>query len=90
MFQKRFGGIDDVIKNLTWQIENSGRKDFSSDPIMGNYTWTKGEDKKGHYIAYYDKWDLDIPIEEYGFIGKPFEIYDRIYYNPDTFEPIEN
>jgi hypothetical protein len=57
---------------------------------MGNYTWTKGEDKKGHYIAYYDKWDLDIPIEEYGFIGKPFEIYDRIYYNPDTFEPIEN
>ena len=89
MFEKRLGHIKKPIENLIWQIERRGSKQFSYDEIMGSYTWTKGEDEKGHYISYYDKWDLDIPIEESGFIGKPFEIYDRIYYNPDTFEPIK-
>ncbi len=90
MFEKRFIGFKNPIKNIISQIEyGNGKSSVLADEIMGNYTWTKGEDEKGHYISYYDKWDLDVPIEEQGFIGKPFEIYDRIYYNPDTFEPIE-
>lgn len=64
------------------------------DGNLGNYTVSRGKDKKGEYISIYDKWDLD-PVEN--FIGKtgtklvkdiipslnnlanPFEIYDRVY-----------
>jgi hypothetical protein len=62
----------------------------TSAGVMGNYKISRGVDEKGHFISYYDKWKLDIgPEKNGGFIGKPFEIYDRIYYNPETFEPIE-
>lgn len=59
--------------------------------IMGNYTLSKGEDEKGSYISYYDRWELGPTIEgQDGLIGQPFEIYDRIYYDPETFEVIEH
>ena len=48
-------------------------------PVMANYTLSKGEDEKGKYYSYYDKWDIS-PMD----FGKPFEIYDRIYYDPET------
>lgn len=55
---------------------------------LGRFQWTKGRDKRGPYIAYYDIWDLAAnPFE--GVIGKPFEVYDRIYYDPKTFKPIQ-
>jgi hypothetical protein len=58
--------------------------------IMGQYTISKGVDERGHYISYYDRWDLEGSIEgEGGLIGKPYEIYDRIYYDPQTFEVIQ-
>ena len=58
--------------------------------IMWCYTLSRGEDEKGPYISYYDSWDLEGSIEgEEGILGKPFEIYDRIHYNPDTYEIIE-
>lgn len=56
--------------------------------VMGNFKLSLGQDSKGHYISYYDKWDLggsDIEGDK-GLFGKPFEIYDRVYYNPDTHE----
>lgn len=57
--------------------------------IMGEYFIDMGRDKKGSYIAYYDKWDLSASIEgTSGLLGKQFEIYDRIYYDPETFNPI--
>ena len=57
-----------------------------------------GNDENGKYISYYDKWDLNPYKGQYSSanisniddlslgIGKPFEIYDRIYYreNPDS------
>lgn len=58
--------------------------------VMGNFVIGKGKDERGTYISYYDKWDLDIPFEKgHGFFGKPFEIYDRIYYDPTTFDLLE-
>lgn len=48
--------------------------------VMGNFTLSKGEDEKGKYISYYDKWDLDEPFSKLVQVGKPFEIYGRIYY----------
>lgn len=73
-----------------------GRKDAvvasdSANYIMGNYMLSMGQDSNGPYISYYDRWDLDrSPEGRSGLIGTPFEIYDRIYYDPVTFEPIQN
>lgn len=62
----------------------------SLNVVSGNYWITTGADEKGHYIAYYDRWDLDKNKTEgeKGFFGKPFELYDRLYYNPQTYESI--
>jgi len=55
--------------------------------VMGHYTISKGVDERGYYISYYDRWDLEGSIEgKEGLIGKPFEIYDRIYYDPKILE----
>lgn len=68
-------------------------KDYSG--LMGRYTVSKGEDEKGSYISYYDKWDLkpggifgESEASEMAGVGKPFEIYGRIYYDPKTGEPV--
>jgi hypothetical protein len=54
---------------------------------MGHFILSKGRDKNGYYVSYYDKWNLEGSQEgEDGLIGKPFEIYDRIYYDPKILE----
>ena len=64
---------------------------------LGQFTIGFGNDDNGKYISYWDKWDLNPYKGKYSTanifnigdismgIGKPFEIYDRIYYkdNPD-------
>ena len=55
-----------------------------SSKIMGHFQGSRGNDDKGSYIAYYDIYDFNVPGNS--FVGKSFEIYDRIYYNPETFE----
>jgi hypothetical protein len=58
--------------------------------VMGIFKVSAGSDGEGSYISYYDKWDLDIfPEKGEGFFGKPLEIYDRIYYDIETFQPIK-
>ncbi len=81
------------LKSLYEQYQdnlNEGRNDLFLDGlVMNQYKFSLGEDKNGHFMSYYDLWDLDIQIEKgNSFFGKPFEIYDRIYYNPTTFEPL--
>ena len=75
--------------------------------VLGNYTLDQGVDEKGHYISYYDKWDVN-PLSSgnrnYGdnllsrgledaiqsAVGiEPAELYGRIYYNPETGQPIQ-
>mgnify|MGYP003633725230 FL=1 len=43
---------------------------------LGRFNIHKGSDEKGEYLSYYDKWDVG-PLADK--IGKPFEVYDRIY-----------
>lgn len=79
-------------KILTGDIDKkalgkSGKNIVTVLPILGNATVGIGTDRKrGDYISYYDKWDIDLgggsntkdiigPIIG----GKPFEIYDKIY-----------
>lgn len=50
---------------------------------LGRYTIGHNYDNKGEYVSYYDKWDLN-PFSDAGEdlslgIGKPVNIYDRIY-----------
>lgn len=86
-----------VIKFLLDLIERKGidgsNRAIAGDAatgIMGSYTISRGQDERGHYISYYDRWDLGESFEgEDGVVGKPYEIYDRIYYNPETFEVVE-
>ncbi|NTW13546.1 MAG: hypothetical protein HGA31_00755 [Candidatus Moranbacteria bacterium] len=88
LFEKQT--VSDLVSELK---EGGGNELFVDDfsRVMGRFTITLGEDKKGHYISYYDKWDLNIATEKNGgFIGRPFEIYDRIYYNPETYEVISS
>jgi hypothetical protein len=51
---------------------------------LANITIDKGEDENGKYISLYDVYDFGKPDEVTGKIerkvGKPYEIYDRIYY----------
>lgn len=54
--------------------------DAASPGIMGQYTMDRGKDERGEYISYYDKWDLKGSVG----VGKPLEIYDRIYFDPST------
>jgi hypothetical protein len=58
--------------------------------VMGTFKISKGKDEHGTYLSYYDKWDLNplglktkLTGEISTDIGKPLEIYDRIYYRPN-------
>ena len=96
----RFEGFDmtdlaDVIMNMD-----------SYGAVLGNYTLDSGVDEKGHYISYYDKWDvnplsanknqgtsiisrgLDNAMQSAAGIT-PAELYGRIYYDPETGQPID-
>ena len=57
--------------------------------VMGGYRIGISKDKNGRsFMYYYDVWDLNVPFErDGGFFGKPFTIYDRLYFNADTYEP---
>jgi hypothetical protein len=86
-YQKR---LLDVDVNTHIKTGQNVRR-YDAEAIMGTFTVSKGEDDKGKYMSYYDKWDLNplrlknpftgeqIPTD----IGKPFEIYDRVYYTED-------
>jgi len=57
-------------------------------PGLGYYTLSRSMDSCGSYISYYDLWDME-PNKIEGYLGTPLEIYDRIYYNSVTYEPLK-
>lgn len=79
------GGIEGIVRFL--DINKVDKKVTGGPFYLGNFTLSRSQDEKGHYLSYYDKYDFDVPGS--GLVGKPFEIYDRIYYDPKTFKPIE-
>lgn len=54
---------------------------------LGHYVVSKGKDNKGDYVSYYDKFDIapgkSSSFEEDLGMVKPFEVYDRIYVDPN-------
>lgn len=71
--------------NSEFSFENVFGENSSRARVLGNFTVNKGKDERGEYISYYDKYDLSptLPVvgksEVSNYLGKPFEIYDRIY-----------
>lgn len=100
-YLQKFKTKGDTVKFIYNQILDNQQKHKNSDSsivtfdmssaIMNRYKLSLGKDERGTYISYYDKWNLEgNSIEgEKGTIGKPFEIYDRIYFNTETFEILE-
>jgi len=80
--------IDDFIKNEKTKVKRT-------QAPLGQFTLEKGKDTKGNYVSYYDKWDLHPgflkgkEVSDVYPAGKPFEVYDRIYYDPKTGKRIE-
>jgi len=55
--------------------------------LMGTYTLDKGEDERGPYISYYDKYDITQALPaRVSKVGQPFDVYGRMYYDPETYE----
>lgn len=61
---------------------------------LGTHTISRGKDNKGEYVSYYDLWDM-APTKNSGGdndesmgIGKPINIYDRVYL--DDFYGVPN
>ena len=99
-----FNNVDDIMDDIIergitkdaskdkWQINDSAAGGFN----LNNYQISRGMDDERElpYYAYYDEYDFDIPtglgfnIEGESIVGKPFNIYGRIYYHPDTKELI--
>lgn len=93
---------DAIERHLPWGDNPIDGISVSKYPLtdsvgaLGNFTVSRGKDDTGDYLSYYDKWDLngftDITknVEKYG-VGRPYEIYDRIYGSFDddgTFHPL--
>ena len=81
-----------MLKQLVGQLNGApGHKMLATDGALGQFTLgqftvASGHDEVGPYLSYYDKWDL--AVYEASKVGKPFEIYDRMYYDPKTYTPI--
>jgi len=67
------GEIRPVSKTASGNLLVDDNVDRGGGNVMGAYTVSKGKDKRGEYVSYHDRWDLTKDI------GKPMEIYDRIY-----------
>lgn len=50
---------------------------------LGHYTVSKGNDEKGDYVSYYDKFNTSYGSGGLGIL-KPFEVYGRVYFDPNT------
>ena len=105
---------DDQIRNLFKQYVAEGTSNTVQGRIddvvnsnaygktLGHFTINQGEDEKGSYVSYYDKWDLNpwskgdgalrtIEDTASSIIGlDPAEVYGRVYYDPATGVPIGN
>ena len=111
-----FRGIENVLKDFkpnekgipSWQgrlrtglINDKGKEYGTNDnDVLGNFTQNLGEDEKGKYISYYDRWDLN-PFSgkskiadaittgaQYAAGINPPEVYGRVYYKPKLKSPI--
>lgn len=70
----------EVIKDAEYYLADTDKAKgaLSWFSPLENVTYSKGSDERGNYFSIYDIYDFSIPFESK--IGKPYEIYDRVYY----------
>ena len=78
---------DMVVNNAMNRFENAPNDERKSGNLRGvmsgftpleDVTYSKGSDERGNYYSIYDIYDFNVPLQDK--IGKPYEIYDRVYY----------
>ena len=74
-----------TAKDIREYAKHKGERIGDTNWALGKFQVTHGEDEVGPYISVYDEWNFDIPGERA--VGIPFEVYDRVYYDPKTFKP---
>lgn len=75
------------------RVTNSRTGDRAPNDVMGKFKISVGKDERGEYISYYDLWDFGRPQGQFkkvvelseGVLGKPYEIYDRVYFDRATW-----
>jgi len=85
-------GREDDSAYITFDYRSRENEQIPDVGIMGTFKISKGEDQRGHYLSYYDRWDVsgNFVEGESGLFGLPFEIYDRIYYDPSTYKVLSD
>ncbi len=108
------GKVLAAIKSGTMGIPESGKGGFHVKlPAMNEATMDVGEDEKGYYISYSDRWDINpirgtasilkkspkaaaiakhlgvSAVEDINPIGRPVNIYGRVYINKKTGKVIK-
>ena len=89
--QERSNMIRKMVKNLNDKMpgmygDQIGDPYHMYNDVLGTYTLDKGEDERGPYLSYYDKYDLAHLPARVSKAGQPFDVYGRIYYDPETYE----
>lgn len=73
------------------RLSNSSDLIRALNPMrLGRFTASLGKDKEDPYLSIFDAWDFDEPKStglvigdrEFASRGKPFNVYDRMYYAP--------
>jgi hypothetical protein len=98
-FLKSFKPNEEGVYSKTdYLVENKRRGGYDSNSL-GNFTMNLGEDDKGKYVSYYDKWDLDPYQRKGGALNmisnimqtaagvQPAEAYGRVYYGSKKQKP---
>lgn len=77
-----------IKKDLKWRsVSDIDKKYFGDDEskpggrggVLGQYILSKGEDEKGKYVSYYDKWDFN-PFDYAGRLGnKPSKNLNKAF-----------
>lgn len=81
--------VDEEYKRQAKVLIGAGANVNGLNNIGGAFFTTDlGKDDNGHYVSYWDVWDYDSKLRN--LIGKPIEIYDRIYYDPETKKVLES
>ncbi len=77
------------IQEIVQSSHQGARMQHADFNVMGAYTLHTSKDEKGRsFLFYHDLWDLDVfPERGDGFFGKPFVIYDRLYFDEHTYQP---
>lgn len=89
---------DMKVSENTYTTSGYGRDSKNipnSTNAIGRHFISKGQDENGYYISYYDVFDQGSGSSTSGGgvgealgLTKPFEIYDRIYIDPKTGNPL--